>query len=74
MTRLPIVSGKDVIKVLLKSGYYIRRQKGSHVRLFHETKSAITVPLHKELKRGTLRSILRDAELDVELFVRLLKE
>ena len=73
MTRLPIVSGKDVIKVLLKSGYYIRRQKGSHVRLYHDAKPPITVPLYKDLKKGTLRSIIRDAELDVEEFIGLLK-
>ncbi len=73
MTKLPVVSGDEVIKVLLKLGYFIRRQRGSHVRLYHETRRPITVPLHKSLKKGTLRNILRDSDIDIDGFIVLLK-
>jgi predicted RNA binding protein YcfA (HicA-like mRNA interferase family) len=70
--KLPVVSGDDVIHVLGKYGYVAVRQKGSHVRLRHPTDSTrapITVPLHRELATGTLRRILRDAQLEIEQFV-----
>jgi predicted RNA binding protein YcfA (HicA-like mRNA interferase family) len=70
--RLPVVSGDDVIRVLGKFGYVAVRQKGSHVRLRHPTDPArapVTVPQHKELATGTLRRILRDAQLESEQFI-----
>jgi predicted RNA binding protein YcfA (HicA-like mRNA interferase family) len=70
--KLPVVSGDDVIRVLGKFGYVAVRQKGSHVRLRHPTDSTrapVTVPQHKELATGTLRRILRDAQLEIEQFV-----
>lgn len=73
MTKLPVISGKDAIKALLKTGYFVKRQKGSHVRLYHETRPPVTVPLEKTLKKGTLRGILRTAEIDVKDFIDLLK-
>ncbi len=73
MTELPIVSGKEVVKALQRAGYFIRRQRGSHVRMYHNTKPPVTVPLAKTIKKGTLRKILRDAELEPADFVKLLK-
>jgi len=61
--KLPIVSGKQVIKVLLKKGYYIRDQKGSHVHLHHPTKKPITVPNHKVIWKKTLKSIMKETGL-----------
>ncbi|HKZ49599.1 MAG TPA: type II toxin-antitoxin system HicA family toxin [Candidatus Nanoarchaeia archaeon] len=72
MTKLPRVSGKEVLKVLGKIGYYVRDQKGSHIHLRHNTKPPLTVPMHDELAPGTLRSIIRDAGLTVEEFLKLL--
>ena len=75
MSKLPVVSGDDVIKVLLKIGYEIVRQKGSHVRLRNKTdkeKKPITVPKHKEIKPGLLKRILKDANLSVDEFKKLL--
>ncbi|MEW5760508.1 MAG: type II toxin-antitoxin system HicA family toxin [Candidatus Thermoplasmatota archaeon] len=72
MTKLPIVSGKEVVKALSKIGYYIRDQKGSHIHLRHPTKQPLTVPMHSELDRGTLKEILRAAELSVDEFIDLL--
>ena len=69
---LPVVSGKETIKALSKIGYYIRDQKGSHVHLRHPTKRPLTVPMHNEIDRRTLKSILKAAEISEEEFVKLL--
>jgi predicted RNA binding protein YcfA (HicA-like mRNA interferase family) len=72
MSKLPIVSGAQLIRVLQRIGYYVRDQKGSHIHLRHPTRNPLTVPHHKEIARGTLRQILRDADLTVHDFVKLL--
>jgi len=60
--RLPVVSGAELIHVLEKLGWRTVRQRGSHVRLKHPQRTVpLVVPLHRELKRGTLSGILRDA-------------
>ena len=71
--RQPVVSGRELIKALESEGWEVVRQRGSHVRLKKEgRKTALVVPVHRELKRGTLAGILRDAELSVtELTDRL---
>ncbi len=74
MTKLPVISGKKLIRVLTKLGYYVRDQKGSHVHLRHSIRRPLTVPAHKTIARGTLRAIIRDADLAVEEFLRLLEE
>lgn len=63
MTRLPILSGREVIKVLNKIGYREIRQRGSHIRLSCTGRKSITVPDYKIISRGLLRKILRDAEI-----------
>jgi len=72
MTRLPVLSGREVVKALSKIGYYVRDQKGSHVHLRHPTRQPLTIPAHDEIARGTLRAIIRDAGLTVEEFLDLL--
>ncbi len=72
MTKLPVVSGKDVLKVLRKIGYYVRDQRGSHVHLRHPYRRPLTIPLHPVIAKGTLRTIIREVELTVEEFVKLL--
>jgi len=64
--KLPIVSGKVVIKALLKNGYYIRNQKGSHIHFRHPTKMPVTVPNHKVISKGTLKEILKATGLKAE--------
>lgn len=73
--KLPVVTGKDVIKALSKAGFVADRQRGSHVRLekisgFDIIK--VTVPLHNPLKKGTLARIIKDSGLSVDEFVELL--
>jgi predicted RNA binding protein YcfA (HicA-like mRNA interferase family) len=74
MSKLPVVSGQDVIKALAKIGYEFDHQRGSHIvlRQTFEPYRRITVPNHKEIAKGTLRKIIRDAGLSVEDFVGLL--
>jgi len=74
--KLPVVSGRDVVKTLTKMGYIVVRQRGSHLRLEHQKdrqKKKITVPDHKVLGKGLLCKILRDAELSVDEFIRTMK-
>ena len=72
--KLPIISGIEVIKRLKRAGFIAIRQKGSHVRLekFDGEKTIkITVPLHPEIKKGTLNRIIKDAGLTSEDVERL---
>lgn len=72
--KLPRLSGKEVIKILGKVGFIVARQKGSHVILTKETiegKKAVVVPNHREVDRGTLLEIIRQAGLKKEEFIQL---
>jgi predicted RNA binding protein YcfA (HicA-like mRNA interferase family) len=71
MTRLPVISGRQLIKVLQKSGYSIRDQKGSHIHLRHPVNPPLTVPDHTTIARGTLRAIIREAGLSMDEFLEL---
>jgi predicted RNA binding protein YcfA (HicA-like mRNA interferase family) len=73
MTKLPIVSGRECVRALEKIGFSITHQKGSHINLRRDNPFAKTVvPNHKELKKGTLKAILKDANLTVDEFIALL--
>lgn len=73
MTSLPRVSGRESAKALAKKGFYLKRQHGSHMILRRDSPFAqLVVPDHKELDRGTLRAIIRQAGLSVEEFAALL--
>lgn len=74
---LPIVSGRQVVRALERTGYRVVRQRGSHMRLRDDDNPdhlPLTVPDHKTLKPGLLRQILRDADLTVDEFMALLKK
>lgn len=65
------ISGKQAIKILEANGFSVSRQKGSHVVLtkkLGKAKLTTVVPVHKELKKGTIRSIAKLANLDISLF------
>ncbi len=73
--KIPVISGYEAIKALRKVGFIVVRQKGSHVRLkkiLGEKVIKLTVPLHETLKKGTLSKIVKDAELSMDEFVKLL--
>ena len=75
MSKLPLISGKETIKALVKLGYEVDHQTGSHIilRQQQEPHRRLTVPNHKEIAKGTLRAIIRQAGLTVEEFTKLLK-
>ncbi|MBI2109587.1 type II toxin-antitoxin system HicA family toxin [Candidatus Woesearchaeota archaeon] len=75
MHKVPRISGKELIKVLARLGYDVDHQTGSHIILRHnkEPHRRLTVPNHKELDRGTLRAIIRQAGLTREEFLNLLR-
>jgi len=73
--KLPVVSGRQVVKVLQRVGYQVVRQRGSHIRLRDDSNPKhlpLTVPDHKPIKPGLLRKILPDADLTVERLLELL--
>ena len=73
MTKLPSISGRECIKALEKAGFYLKRQEGSHIILRRDDPFAqVVVPDHNELDRGTLRAIIRQVNLSVDEFVKLL--
>jgi len=73
VSRIPTISGKDCIKALKKIGFYQKRRESSHVILRRDNPFAqVVVPDHQELAKGTLRAIIRDADLSIEEFIALL--
>jgi predicted RNA binding protein YcfA (HicA-like mRNA interferase family) len=73
--RLPVLGADDLIRALAKAGFYIVRQRGSHVRMEHADGRLVTVPVHsgQDVGRGLLRKILRDPDLTREEFLDLLR-
>jgi len=73
VSKLPRLSGRDCVKALAKVGFYRKRQHRSLIILRRDNPFAqLVVPEHKELDRGTLRAILRQADLSVDEFNALL--
>ena len=73
MSKLPQVSGADVVKALQRKGFTVRRQHGSHIILRRDDPfSQTVVPNHKQIDRGTLRAILRQSDIGIDEFIALL--
>jgi len=69
MPPLPKMSGREVVRVFEKFGWNIARQKGSHIILIKDDNIAtLSVPDHKEVAKGTLRSLIRASGLTVVEF------
>jgi predicted RNA binding protein YcfA (HicA-like mRNA interferase family) len=68
MPRFPILSGAEVVKALERMGFEQVRQRGSHV-VMRRDEGGCVVPLHKEVKRGTLAGILRQAQISADDFL-----
>lgn len=70
--KLPVVSGSDVIKMLEKEGFLVVRQRGSHVSLHKKVNDKtllVVVPMKKEIKKGTLLSVIKQAGMTREEFI-----
>lgn len=73
MSKLPSLSGKECVEALIRAGFVLRRQTGSHMVLRRDNPFAqVVVPNHDELDRGTLRAIIRQADMGVEEFLKWL--
>lgn len=74
MVKLPSPTGEELIAALQKIGFYVVRQKGSHVRMKHEDNRVISIPVHarKTIGKGLLLKILRDADLTKDELINLL--
>jgi len=71
MPHLPVLSGRRVVKVFESFGWQVARQRGSHIILIKPGHIAtLSVPDHKEVARGTLRALIRLADLTGERFAR----
>ena len=72
MNKLPVISGRKLVKILKEVGFEFRRQKGSHIILQNsQSNQIVSVPDHKILDRGTLRAIIRQVSLSVKEFSKL---
>jgi predicted RNA binding protein YcfA (HicA-like mRNA interferase family) len=65
VSKLPVLSGEEIIKLLKKAGFNVVRQKGSHVSLQKDNFNTV-VPLHTELAKGTIMGILNQCGLSKE--------
>ncbi|MGD0259658.1 MAG: type II toxin-antitoxin system HicA family toxin [Verrucomicrobiota bacterium] len=73
MPPLPSASGRKVVRAFQALGWQVARQRGSHIILVKEGQTAtLSVPDHKEVAKGTLRSLVRAAGITVDEFVRSL--
>ena len=75
--KLPILSAKEIMKALKKDGFRVIRHKGSHISLYKKgivKTYLVVVPDKKEVKRGTLLSILKQAGMSREKFFELVKK
>lgn len=75
MTSVPQLSYREIISALQHDGWVVIRQRGSHLRLqkhYGERTLKITVPAHNQVKRSTLAHILKQAEIELDKFLKLL--
>ena len=76
MSALPRISEREAVAAFCKLGYEIDRQRGSHIILRHPqpTNRRLTVPDHREVAKGTLRALIREAGITVDEFASLLRK
>ena len=71
--KLPLLSGRQVIKTLERLGFAEVHRKGSHVKMRHEDGRMIVFPFHYELDRFTLKGALRDSDIDLDEFIKSIR-
>ncbi len=71
MAQVPLLSGREVVRAFEKFSWQVARQRGSHIILVKEgSRATLSVPDHKEVARGTLRSLIRASGLTIEEFLQ----
>lgn len=70
MASLPALSGQEVVRVFESLGWSVARQRGSHIIMTKAGENiTLSIPNHKEVAKGTLRSLIRSANLTVDEFI-----
>jgi predicted RNA binding protein YcfA (HicA-like mRNA interferase family) len=72
LSKLPLLSWREVVKALTKAGFQVARQKGSHLILV-KNECIVPVPKHEQIKKGLLIAIIEEAGLTKEEFLKLLE-
>ena len=73
MSALPVLSGRKTVRVFEKLGWQVARQRGSHIVMVKDDENVtLSIPDHKEVAKGTLRSLIRAAGITVDEFTRSL--
>jgi predicted RNA binding protein YcfA (HicA-like mRNA interferase family) len=68
--KLPLLSGREVVRALRRMGFKEVHRKGSHVKMKHPDGRKIVFPYHDEIDRYTLKGALKDAEIDIGEFLK----
>ncbi len=71
--KLPLLSGRQILAALTRLGFVEVHRKGSHVKMKHPDGRVIIVPFHDEVDRYTLKGALRDADVELEHFLKVVK-
>ena len=71
--KLPLLSGRQVVAALQRLGFVELHRRGSHVKMRHPDGRIIVFPYHDEIDRHTLKGALRDAEIDLDVFLENVK-
>ena len=71
--KLPLLSGREVLATLQRLGFLEIHRKGSHVKMEHPDGRRIVFPFHDEIDRYTLKGALRDADVDLQEFLKQVK-
>ncbi|HLA47655.1 MAG: hypothetical protein A3I04_00825 [Nitrospinae bacterium RIFCSPLOWO2_02_FULL_39_110] len=68
--KLPLLSGREVLAVLKRMGFREIHRRGSHVKMKHPDGRKVVFPYHDEVDRYTLKGTLKDAEIEIEEFIK----
>jgi predicted RNA binding protein YcfA (HicA-like mRNA interferase family) len=70
MPPVPLLSGREVVKIFESFGWRVARQRASHIMMSKPGETTtLSIPAHKEVAKGTLRDLIRDANLTVDEFL-----
>ncbi|MFQ5963794.1 MAG: type II toxin-antitoxin system HicA family toxin [Candidatus Scalinduaceae bacterium] len=71
--KLPLLSGRQVLSTLKRLGFIELHRRGSHIKMKHPNGKKIVFPYHDEIDRYTLKGALKDAEVDIDEFIKNIK-
>jgi len=69
--KYPILRPTEIISALYQKGFYFKSQRGSHAK-YTDGKHTVIIPIHDTVARGTLKSILMQANIEIDEFLNLL--